>query len=183
MTYATKFFATGTALIAAFAVSCSLSPVPYFDPGEDTGGEDTGGDDTDPGDDEQLTDGKYTAGYFWTQKTTVGWSSTLVGIDLDLSQVLPIRGLSYSTAAGVADVGWPESISVLVSDDGKAYYFAGDLVALAEGGRPAADGGYRTFTFRTQALQTKGRYVRLAICPSGGNYLFCDEIEVYTAAP
>ncbi|OGV63820.1 MAG: hypothetical protein A3K19_04930 [Lentisphaerae bacterium RIFOXYB12_FULL_65_16] len=133
----------------------------------------------DPDDKTQLTDGVLTSGYFWTQKTTVGWSSTLVGIDLDLSQVLPIRGLSYSTAAGVADVGWPESISVLVSDDGKAYYFAGDLVALAEGGRPAADGGYRTFTFRTQALQTKGRYVRLAICPSGGNYLFCDEIEVY----
>jgi len=29
---------------------------------------------TDSGDRTQLTDGVYTKGYFWTQKTTVGWA-------------------------------------------------------------------------------------------------------------
>ena len=46
MTRSTTILTTGTALIAAFAVSCGLSPVPFFDPDEDTGDEDTGDEDT-----------------------------------------------------------------------------------------------------------------------------------------
>ena len=79
-----------------------------------------------------LTDGAYTEGYFWVQKTTVGWVNTRpVAITLDLGQVKPIAGLSYSTAAGVADVAWPASMWIMVSDDGKEWCAAGDLVRLA----------------------------------------------------
>ena len=52
-----------------------------------------------------LTDGTYTQGYFWVQKTSVGWvHSRPVVITIDLGRVEPVAGLSYSTAAGVAGV-------------------------------------------------------------------------------
>src|SRR5208337_4133163 len=79
----------------------------------------------------QLTDGKYTSGYFWTQKSTVGWVHKYPVITIDLGEIYPIRGLSYNTAAGVAGVQWPSHIYVFVSDDGKSFFEAGDLVSLA----------------------------------------------------
>lgn len=57
---------------------------------------------TDPDDSTQLTGGVYTEGYFWTQKTTVGWQSQTPTITLDLGQDVPIRGVTYNTAAGIA---------------------------------------------------------------------------------
>ncbi|NUQ00148.1 MAG: discoidin domain-containing protein, partial [Armatimonadetes bacterium] len=137
----------------------------------------------DPGDATQLTDGVRTAGHFWTRPSTVGWSGvSLRMITIDLGQVQPIAGASFSTAAGVADVGWPESIALLVSEDNQTYHLLGDLVQLTDGGAPPAEGGYRTFTYQTTALSTRGRYVRLAV-QAGGQYLFVDEIEVFKGAP
>jgi hypothetical protein len=66
---------------------------------------------SDPGDAEQLTDGVYTDGFFWTQKSTVGYrEKTPSTVTIDLGEVKPIRG-AYHTAAGFADVHWPETIS------------------------------------------------------------------------
>lgn len=63
---------------------------------------------TDSQDKVQLTDGIFTEGYFWTQMTTVGWSNAQpVKITIDLETVQPIRGISFNTAAGVAQVQWP----------------------------------------------------------------------------
>ena len=56
----------------------------------------------DAGDATQLTDGVYSVGYFWVQKSTVGWSRGTVQISIDLGEPQPILGLSYNTAAGVA---------------------------------------------------------------------------------
>jgi hypothetical protein len=61
-------------------------------------------------------------------------------ITIDLERVEPISGVSYRTAAGVAGVSFPASIWILLSDDGKSYRLAGDLVALAEGPQPPAEG-------------------------------------------
>jgi len=134
---------------------------------------------TDPGDATQLTDGKYTEGHFWTQPTTVGWSGVApVWITLDLGKVTPIIGCSYSTAAGIAGVGWPRAILILVSDDGKTWFDAGDLVAHALKHGAPPDEGYATYRFVADDLRTYGRYFRLRISPSGA-YTFCDEIEVY----
>ncbi|MDD4101994.1 MAG: hypothetical protein PHU80_05110, partial [Kiritimatiellae bacterium] len=73
---------------------------------------------TDPGDKAQLTDGVYVEGYFWTQTGTVGWNNVAPVIcTIDLGKVEPVCGVSWSTAAGVAGVSWPESLYVLVSDD------------------------------------------------------------------
>lgn len=134
---------------------------------------------TDPGDDQQLTDGQYVEGYFWVQQGCVGWSG--VGqalITLDLGEVRPIGGLSFSTAAGVAGVTWPSAICVLVSDDGQTWFSAGELCTLsAKLETPPAE-GYATHRYRTGELAARGRYVAVGILASGP-YTFCDEIEIY----
>ncbi|MGB2820666.1 MAG: hypothetical protein WBF17_06765, partial [Phycisphaerae bacterium] len=131
------------------------------------------------GDRTQLTDGVYTKGYFWTQKTTVGWTNAQSPtVTIDLGAVEPIGGASLNMAAGTAGVTWPMSILLLVSDDGKTHHFLGDLVELsaAEGHAPPA--GYAVHCFRTARLATRGRFITFAIAP-GGPYVFCDEIEVH----
>ena len=134
---------------------------------------------TDPEDSVQLTDGVYSEGYFWTQKTTVGWQGgDLKYITLDLGQVFPICGLSFDTAAGVAEVHWPRSLLVFVSDDGKAWREVADLVRLAPAGFLPDYGTYAVRKLETTELGTRGRYLQIAIEP-GGPYCFVDEIEVY----
>ncbi|MBM4078780.1 MAG: hypothetical protein FJ278_03705, partial [Planctomycetes bacterium] len=134
---------------------------------------------TEPGDATQLTDGEYSVGYFWTQKSTVGWQNTpMAQVTIDLGKVEPICGLSFNTAAGTAGVGWPSAISVLVSDDGKVFYPAGELVSLsAERGLPPPE-GYRVHRFWTDKLATRGRFVKVVLAV-GGPYAFVDEVEVY----
>lgn len=136
---------------------------------------------TDPDDVRQLTDGVYTQGYFWTQPSTVGWSGTKPTITLDLGKDSPIRGVSYSTAAGVAGVEWPVAIFLFVAGDDKQFRFAGDLVDLSiKHGRPPAE-GYGVYRFWTDALETHGRYLALVV--DSAPYTFVDEIEVYAGEP
>lgn len=138
---------------------------------------------TDPDDDKQLTDGQYSAGYFWTQPSTVGWSGARpVVITIDLGQVQPIRGVSYNTAAGVAGVEWPQSITILVSDDGQRYFVAGELASLSARQATPPHEGYAVHRFRTDELKTHGRYVQLLVAPSGP-FCFVDEVEVFKGQP
>ena len=88
---------------------------------------------SDPGDAEQLTDGVYTEGYFWAQKSTVGYAEkTPSMVTIDLGEVKPIRGVSYHTAGGFADVHWPLTIRILVAGEDKEFHEIGDLVQLSE---------------------------------------------------
>ena len=135
---------------------------------------------SDPDDKVQLTDGVYTEGHFWTRKTTVGWSG-IKGkhISIDLGQNYPIKGVSFNTAAGVAQVWWPKRILVFVSDDGEGWYEAGELVALSRlHDSLPAQGEYSVQRLWTDQLRTHGRYVQLYVEPDR-QYLFVDEIEVY----
>jgi len=136
---------------------------------------------TDPGDNEQLTDGEYTQppGNFWQQRGCVGWSNRpLVLITIDLGEIAPIAGLSFSTAGGAAYVTWPQAVLMLTSDDGEAFHFGGDLLALSSGYGIPEPSGYQRHRFVTDQLRTHGRFVCLAVV-AGGIYTFCDEIEVY----
>lgn len=138
---------------------------------------------TDPDDKTQLTDGVYTSGYFWTQKSTVGWTHARpVTITLDLGADVPISGLSYNTAAGVAGVEFPVSIAALVSVDGRGYHAIGDLVALGMSHGIPTPGKYAVHRYWTDGLKAHGRYLKLLIDP-GGPYCFVDEIEVYRGDP
>jgi len=131
---------------------------------------------TDANDRIELTDGVYTKGYFWTQKTTVGWRLAFPTIiTIDLEKIEPICGVSYSTAAGVAGVKFPQAIFILISDDGKTYRYVGDLIEMSS--KPTKE-GYSLHRFRTDKLATRGRFVKLVIKPDGP-YTFVDEIEIY----
>jgi hypothetical protein len=129
-----------------------------------------------------LTDGEYTEGYFWVQKSTVGWVNTRpIAICIDLEQVEPIAGLSFSTAAGVADVAWPGSLWIMVSDDGTHWTVAGDLVALSNQRGAPAPTPYSLHRYVTGDLQTRARYVALVVDQIP--YAVVDEIEVYRGQP
>ena len=136
---------------------------------------------TDPGDTGQLTDGRSTAEYFWTDKGTVGWSGAkFATVTVDLGRVEPIGGVSLTTAAGAAGVTWPAAIHVLVSDDGKTYRDAGDLVGLDRKTAGPMPNGYAIRRLATTELATRGRFVQFAIIPlPGGPYIFADEVEVF----
>ncbi|MEI6501689.1 MAG: discoidin domain-containing protein, partial [Armatimonadota bacterium] len=138
------------------------------------------GDCADPDDAVQATDGVYTEGHFWTRKSTVGWVGVSPTITLDLGQDQPIKGLSYHTAAGVADVHWPRRFLVFVSPDGQQWYRVGDLMKLNEPHRNLpAYGQYALRHIWTDALNTHGRYVALYVEPPHGTFTLVDEIEVW----
>ena len=137
---------------------------------------------TDPNDIVQLTDGVYTSGYFWVQKSTVGWQRAVpVTVTVDLGKVEPIAGASINTAAGVAGVAWPYIALVLVSDDGKTWYEAGELVRQTLRQAPPPPKNYAVHRFAASGWRTHGRYVRFMIGQSP--YCFLDEVEVYRGSP
>jgi hypothetical protein len=139
---------------------------------------------TDSDDVKQLTDGRSTAGHFWTEKGTVGWSGAKYAtVTVDLGQVEPIGGVALTTAAGAADVTWPAAIHVLLSDDGQTYRDAGDLIDLDRKKGGPLPKGYAIRRLVTDELATRGRFVKFAIIPlPGGPYIFADEVEVFRGA-
>ncbi len=133
---------------------------------------------TDPGDAQQVTDGIYSQGYFWTQKSTVGWNNTApVYITIDLGKVEPICGASWSCAAGVAGVTWPECLYVLVSDDKQTWTSLGDLCVLGTEDRAPPRKGYAQFRYATEKMKGRGRYV--CVVAAAQPFCFVDEIEVW----
>jgi hypothetical protein len=65
----------------------------------------------------------------WTSDKTVGWALAVgCSMTVDLQKVQSISGVSFSTAAGISGVRWPERILIGLSDDGKDWFFAGDLI-------------------------------------------------------
>ncbi|MDD4537583.1 MAG: hypothetical protein PHT80_01090 [Lentisphaeria bacterium] len=133
---------------------------------------------TDPDDKIQLTDGVYSEGYFWVQKSTVGWRRGMpIIVTIDLGREEPISGVSWNTAAGVAGVTWPNGLHVFVSSDQKTWFYQGDLTVLGTQERMPPTDKYSVFRYATSELQTKGRWVQILISQSP--YAFCDEIEVY----
>lgn len=140
----------------------------------------------DPGDVTHLTDGAYTEGYFWTERSTVGWMDvSRVIITVDLGEAQPVGGVSFSTAARMgAGVYWPAAILIYFSEDGEMWRPAGDIVSLgAEYGTPphtGDDNGARSWPhrFRTDRVQGVARYVAFVV-QGHGQFIFCDEVEVY----
>ena len=139
---------------------------------------------TDADDVSQLTDGEYYRGEesFWTKLATVGWQDkNPVIVTLDLGAVQPIRGVSFNTAAGRADVRWPLAIRIFTAGEDRQFHEIGDLVGLsAEHSSPVAT-GYGTHWYWTDRLRTHGRYVSLIVWNEP--FIFVDEIEVYAGEP
>ena len=154
----------------ALGASYTLDPAPNY------------GYSSDAGDGEQLTDGFYTDGYFWTQLSTVGWQEKKpVIVTLDLGSVRPIRGISFNTAGGFADVRWPQAIRIFTAGEDGAFHEIADLVALSvEHGSPVTT-EYGLHRYWTDRLRTHGRYVGLVIWNEP--FTFVDEIEVFVGEP
>lgn len=122
-----------------------------------------------------LTDGIYTFGYFWTQKTTIGWQGVkTVEILIDLGQESNIDGISFNTARGThAEVNYPSQIAAFVGSSKERFFYVGDIAK-----DPAnIFGAYQTKKFSLNGIAAKGRYILLVVRPNG-KFLFCDEIEV-----
>lgn len=135
---------------------------------------------TDKGDTTQLTDGRYTKGRMWTDRAAVGWTGFHpVSIVIDLQKKKAISGVSFRTVTGGKHgPQWPEAILVLISDDQKKWWYAGDLVEIANGNGAPPSNRYDTHRYMANGLQTWGRYVQLLILPTG-RYVISDEIEVF----
>ena len=139
--------------------------------------------------DGKLTDGQYASvdQLMWRDIHTVGWKYYQpIVITIDLRNNSSIRGISYSTAADAkSDVHWPGNIFLLTSDDGKTFYYCGDLVELdkrrVDSYVDLSNNQYSLHRFWTDALKTHGRYVQLIINPVGSfhSYVYCDGIEIY----
>ncbi|MBU0606583.1 MAG: beta-galactosidase [Armatimonadetes bacterium] len=131
---------------------------------------------TDPGDVTQLTDGQYTVGYFWTQKSTVGWYLYDPQITVDLGQVQPISGIMINCpGGGVAGVQFPAEINLLVSDDNQSFR---EVSRLTPRGLRQDGKNWYTHRFLADNLRTRGRYVMIRLTKTGST-VFTDEIEVY----
>ncbi len=143
---------------------------------------------TDAADVTQLTDGVYhqTEESLWTQLSTVGWARKKpVILTLDLGTVKPIRGVSFHTAAGVANARWPEAILIFTAGEDREFHEIGELVGLSAAHGPPLPteyGTYETHWYWTDQLRTHGRYVCLVVWPVG-RVAFVDEIEVYAGEP
>jgi hypothetical protein len=172
--FAVMFLCTGSVLAEGknIALGCRTT----FDPGPNYGL------CTDPDDSMQLTDGKFAAPGFWTDKLAVGWSAASpYHISIDLGKVQPISGVMFSTACrGNAGVLWPTALMIQVSDDGVTYHYIGDLAALdrVNGDLQTPDANEYRRKFTTNSLRTHGRYVVISAVTKGP-YQFVDEIEVY----
>lgn len=137
---------------------------------------------SDPGDKKQLTDGLYTVGHFWTNKTTVGWHRTkLIIVTIDLGEDKAIKGVSFNTAAGVAGVKWPSHIVILVAGEDKIFYEVGELTELSANNGLPDTSCYSTHRYWTDKLLSHGRYVAFVFDASP--YAFLDELEVYEGDP
>ena len=138
---------------------------------------------TEEGDAVQLTDGKYAPpdadSALWVLPACVGWQRrSPANITVDLGATTPIAGVSYSTAAGGAGVGFPSAVLILASEDGDEFRLIGELRHLSAAHGTPSPGRYR---FRTDGLRARARYLRLSVIASG-MYTFCDEVEVYRGA-
>ncbi|TLD41213.1 MAG: hypothetical protein JETT_2501 [Candidatus Jettenia ecosi] len=122
-----------------------------------------------------LTDGKYTVGYFWSQKTTVGWQrAKTVEIIIDLEKEYNIGSIAFNTARGEgAGVYYPAHIAAFVGTDHEHLLYVGDIAINSEN----QPGSYQIKRFELNGIGIRGRYVFLEVVPKG-LYLFCDEIEV-----
>lgn len=132
-----------------------------------------------PSDTTSLTDGKYSTGFFWTQKTTVGWQNVkTVEIMIDLEKISTIGSISFSTARGIgSDVHYPSNISAFVGSEKNKLLYVGDIAKEAD----SLTTVYQAKQLIMNNINVKGRYILLEV-ELRGYYLFCDEIEVLEGA-
>jgi len=133
-----------------------------------------------PDDMKQLTDGVFTKGHFWTQKSTVGWQhlarGQTVDVIVDLGKVEPIGKVGISVGGDGGAVKFPKAIHAMVSMDANEWYVLGEITAPYRKDMR----GHKAVLCEITA-RTKGRYVRFRVTPDENlpNFVFTDEVVVY----
>lgn len=143
---------------------------------------------TDAADKTQLTDGVMapSGGQLWVRQECVGWAlgrgDGIVSVTVDLGEKKSLGGFSWHYAAGSAGVGWPSVIFVYASEDGRSWDCVGDLLEAStrRDGGPQVD-RYNAYRAWSDAMPAEGRYVRFIV--QSANYVFCDELEIYSGDP
>lgn len=123
-----------------------------------------------------LTDGKYTDGHFWTQKTTLGWfNERVIEILIDLQNTAVIDYITLNSAHGTkGGVQFPESIDVFIGNEKNEMTYAGDMMH----GHRFSSSVHEVKKFKLAEIAAKGRYVLIIVRPKGTTF-FCDEIEIH----
>ena len=109
------------------------------------------------------------------RRARFGWASGAQSksIEIDLGQIGSVDGLTFASGADTrSQVTFPLAVMVFLSDDGRTYSYAGDLINEAVNQEQHA-----IHTFKIEGLAAQARFVRLQTI-SGGYYVFVDEIEV-----
>jgi hypothetical protein len=101
-----------------------------------------------------ITDGVKEAGYYG-EGATSGWgggSPNPLEVVIDLEAVYSLESFTYTVCGGVDGISEPESVSILVSEDGENF-----TTAIAEG-----ESSGETDSFESYDLGgVKGRYVKI----------------------
>lgn len=127
-----------------------------------------------PSDNSSLTDGIYTKGYFWSQRTTVGWMGKKVLITIDLGEIQAISDVTFNTVRSTpAGVSFAKNVYVFISNDNNSFKYVGDAGDTPDN----SPGPYEIKKFILKNINFEARYITLAVIPQG-KLLFCDEIEV-----
>lgn len=123
-----------------------------------------------------LTDGIFAGVKPWPSPAWVGWrSQRYVTVTVDLGSVEPIGAVAFTTGASPGGVRLPTSITLLVSDDGKAFRPVAEIVPAAESDRVT----YAERTLRSDGLNVGARFLKLLVIPNG-SFVFCDEVQVFS---
>lgn len=141
---------------------------------------------TDANDALQLTDGKYAPG-MWTSKESVTWvAKGCVVVTIDLEKTENIGEVRFSTAGRrAAGVLWPSELCVFLSEDGKTWSYAGDIVEQAKeaGTLPAElppDNAQVAHVFKSRPILAPARFIGI-VGRADGKIFTCDEIQVFAA--
>ena len=99
----------------------------------------------------------------------------------DLEKEQPVSEIMVSTSGGgIYKNRWPRSIRVYLSNDGKNYCYAGDIISASLNSILAPESRQEhNVRLYLKGIDTRARFIKLAITPAKRSFR-CDEVQVYS---
>ncbi len=128
-----------------------------------------------------ITDGVKDAGYYG-EGATSGWgggSPNPLEVVIDLEAVYSLESFTYTVCGGVDGISEPESVSILVSEDGENFTAVEVTTTAGEKVSPLDwTDCYDRESVAVAASAVNGRYVKFSFTKTG-NFVFINELEVF----
>ncbi|MBR2915026.1 MAG: discoidin domain-containing protein [Clostridia bacterium] len=128
-----------------------------------------------------ITDGVKDAGYYG-EGATSGWgggSPNPLEVVIDLEAVYSLESFTYTVCGGVDGISEPESVSILVSEDGENFTAVEVTTTAGEKVSPLDwTDCYDRESVAVAASAVNGRYVKFSFAKNG-NFVFINELEVF----